>query len=50
MNRILFTIIYNQLIDKDKNGIFATEVFSEQQNAEQVLEILGYNKNKNDNK
>lgn len=38
------------LIDKDKNGIFATEVFSEQQNAEQVLDILGYNKNKNDNK
>ena len=38
------------LIDKDKNGIFATEVFSEQQNAEQVLEILGYNKNKNENK
>ena len=38
------------LIDKDKNGIFATEVFSEQQKVEQVLEILGYNKNKNDNK
>ena len=37
------------LIDKDKNGIFATEVFSEQQNADQVLEILGYNK-KNENK
>ena len=38
------------LIDKDKNGIFATEVFSEQQKVEQVLEILGYNKNKNENK
>ena len=37
------------LIDKDKNGIFATEVFSEQQNADQVLEILGYNKKKNEN-
>jgi len=34
------------LIDKDKNGIFATEVFSEQQRVEEVLEILGYNKKK----
>jgi arginine decarboxylase len=34
------------LIDKDKNGIIATEVFSEQQKAEEVLEILGYNKKK----
>ena len=34
------------LIDKDKNGIIATEVFSEQQKAEDVLEILGYNKRK----
>ena len=34
------------LIDKDKNGIIATEVFSEQQKAEDVLEILGYNKKK----
>jgi len=34
------------LIDKDKNGIFATEVFSEQQKVEEVLEILGYNKKK----
>lgn len=32
------------LIDKDENGIIATELFSEQQTAEQVLEILGYNK------
>jgi arginine decarboxylase len=32
------------LIDKDKNGIFATEIFSEQQNAEDILDILGYNK------
>jgi YidC/Oxa1 family membrane protein insertase len=32
------------LIDRDENGILATEVFSEQQTAEQVLQILGYNK------
>ncbi len=32
------------LIDKDENGIIATELFSEQQTAEQVLDILGYNK------
>jgi arginine decarboxylase len=32
------------LIDKDANGIIATEVFSEQQTAEEVLNILGYNK------
>ena len=32
------------LIDKDENGIIATELFSEQQTAEEVLEILGYNK------
>lgn len=32
------------LIDKDENGILATELFSEQQTAEQVLEILGYSK------
>lgn len=32
------------LIDKDENGIMATELFSEQQTAEQVLNILGYNK------
>lgn len=31
------------LIDKDENGIMATELFSEQQTAEQVLNILGYN-------
>jgi arginine decarboxylase len=37
------------LIDKDKNGIFATELFSDQQSAEQVLDILGYNKIKNEN-
>ena len=34
------------LFDKDKNGIIDTEVFSEQQKAEDVLEILGYNKKK----
>ncbi len=32
------------LIDRDENGILATEVFSEQQTADEVLEILGYNK------
>ncbi len=32
------------LIDRDENGILATELFSPQQTAEQVLEILGYNK------
>ena len=32
------------LIDRDKNGILATEVFSEQQTAEDVLKILGYGK------
>lgn len=32
------------LIDKDENGILATELFSEQQTAEEVLEILGYGK------
>lgn len=32
------------LIDKDQNGILATELFSEQQTAEEVLEILGYNR------
>ena len=32
------------LIDRDKNGILATEVFSEQQTSEQVMSILGYNK------
>ena len=30
------------LIDRDENGIIATEVFSEQQQAEDVLKILGY--------
>lgn len=30
------------LIDKDENGILATEVFSEQQTADDVLKILGY--------
>ena len=30
------------LIDRDENGILATEIFSEQQTAEQVLGILGY--------
>ncbi|MEK6449808.1 MULTISPECIES: arginine decarboxylase [Myroides] len=32
------------LIDKDENGIIGTELFSEQQTAEDVLNILGYNK------
>ncbi|MHC5353815.1 type III PLP-dependent enzyme domain-containing protein [Myroides sp. LJL115] len=32
------------LIDKDENGFVATELFSEQQTAEDVLDILGYNK------
>src|SRR5690554_5729628 len=32
------------LIDRDKNGIIATEVFSEQQNTDDVLKILGYDK------
>ncbi len=32
------------LIDRDENGILATEIFSEQQTAEDVLDILGYNK------
>ncbi len=30
------------LIDRDENGIIATEVFSEQQTSEDVLKILGY--------
>ena len=34
------------LIHKDENGILATEIFSEQQTAEDVLKILGYEKNK----
>lgn len=34
------------LIDKDENGIIASELFSEQQTADEVLEILGYNRNK----
>jgi len=32
------------LIDRDKNGILATEVFSEQQTSDEVLTILGYNR------
>ena len=32
------------LIDRDENGILATEVFSEQQTSEDVLKILGYGK------
>jgi len=32
------------LIDRDKNGILATEVFSEQQTSDEVLNILGYNR------
>jgi len=34
------------LIDKDENGIIASELFSEQQTADEVLDILGYNRNK----
>ncbi|MFL9844046.1 type III PLP-dependent enzyme domain-containing protein [Flavobacterium rhizosphaerae] len=34
------------LIDRDENGFLATEVFSEEQNAEDVLNILGYGKGK----
>jgi uncharacterized protein YuzE len=30
------------LIDRDENGILATEVFSEQQTSEMFLKILGY--------
>ena len=32
------------LIDRDENGILATEVFSEQQTSDDVLKILGYTK------
>lgn len=32
------------LIDRDENGILATELFSEQQTADDVLDILGYGK------
>ena len=32
------------LIDRDENGILATEVFSEQQSSDDVLKILGYDK------
>ena len=32
------------LIDRDENGILATEIFSEQQTADDVLKILGYAK------
>jgi arginine decarboxylase-like protein len=32
------------LIDRDENGILATEVFSEQQTSDDVLKILGYKK------
>jgi arginine decarboxylase len=34
------------LIDRDENGILATEVFSEQQTSQDVLKILGLTKNK----
>ncbi|KAA5537794.1 MAG: arginine decarboxylase [Myroides sp.] len=34
------------LIDRDENGILATEIFSEQQTADDVLKILGYSNNK----
>ncbi|MGY5849005.1 arginine decarboxylase [Salegentibacter sp. F14] len=33
------------LIDKDEDGNFKTELFSEQQKAEDMLQILGYNSN-----
>jgi arginine decarboxylase len=32
------------LIDRDENGILATEVYSEQQTSDDVLKILGYKK------
>ena len=32
------------LIDRDENGILATEVFSEQQTSDEELKILGYHK------
>ncbi len=32
------------LIDRDENGILATEVFSEQQTSDEVMKILGYAK------
>jgi hypothetical protein len=45
-----FTPLFNStthiLIDRDENGILATEVFSEQQTSQDVLKILGYDKNK----
>ncbi len=34
------------LIDRDEDGTLSTEVFSEQQNAEDLLHILGYDRNK----
>ncbi len=34
------------LIDKDKDGTLTTKLFSEQQNAEDLLHILGYDRNK----
>jgi len=34
------------LIDKEKDGTLTTKVFSEQQNAEDLLHILGYDRNK----
>ena len=34
------------LIDKDEDGNMTTKVFSEQQNAEDLLHILGYDRNK----
>jgi arginine decarboxylase len=32
------------IINRDENGIIATEVFSEQQTSDDVLKILGYDK------
>lgn len=37
------------LIDRDENGIVMTELFSDAQKAEDVMNILGYNKNKKEN-
>jgi hypothetical protein len=44
-------VVYTILIPQPKhilreNGILATEVFSEQQTSQDVLKILGYEKNK----
>ena len=38
-----YQLVYTK-IDRDQNGILATEVFSEQQTSDDVLKILGYTK------